>query len=87
LIDEHRIDSQIPPSNGGRFAAQTPAAASMEPGKDYPTAWGGHPATPGMTAEEQYIFDLSGVSSPASASASAAALRHRSTVAASRHDG
>jgi hypothetical protein len=38
-----------------------------------------------MTAEEQYIFDLSGVSSPASASA--AALRHRSTVAASRHDG
>eukprot|EP01046_Picozoa_sp_COSAG06_P039592 COSAG06_NODE_4700_length_4026_cov_2.671505_3_plen_223_part_00 len=53
----------------------------MEPGKDYPTAWGGHPATPGMTAEEQYIFDLSGVSSPASASDSAA-LRHRSTVAA-----
>jgi hypothetical protein len=35
-----------------------------------------------MTAEEQYIFDLSGVSSPASASDSAAALRHRSTVAA-----
>lgn len=32
----------------------------MEPGKDYPTTWGGSPATPGMTEEEQYIFDLAG---------------------------
>eukprot|EP01044_Picomonas_judraskeda_P013359 COSAG03_NODE_2011_length_3221_cov_4.839206_3_plen_101_part_00 len=33
----------------------------MEPGKDYPISWGGSPATAGMTVEEQYIFDLSGV--------------------------
>ena len=34
----------------------------MDAGKDYPTSWGGSPPTPGMTTEEQYIFDLSGVS-------------------------
>ena len=37
---------------------------SMEPGSDYPISWGGSPATPGMTTEEQYIFDLSGVRAP-----------------------
>ena len=33
---------------------------AMDPGQNYPTTWGGSPATPGMTTEEQYIFDLAG---------------------------
>ena len=32
----------------------------MQPGADYPTTWGGSPPMPGMTTEEQYIFDLAG---------------------------
>ena len=53
----------------------------MEPGKDYPISWGGSPATPGMTTEEQYIFDLSGVRPPTSdASRFIFAMEFRSTV-------